>query len=376
MSSQNERNASIQEEEQFVETFLKILESMGEHASSFLFQKNVIRSDETYKKYEQDLNDENFKNNIINSLLRPSEKYSSDEEINLYAAILLQITCRDAAQMFFDINALSYEHIGIASGVVTLGYQLALVDRIAAFLGLPSINDKPYWQLITSAQQTAQTKYQTQTPPIVEAPIKCEPTNQTSSQQPDLPNKVDTIKPPTNTTGKKEVKPVTNTSTQTPSKIVDSIVNATKIDNAPNQSKRPKPKAPPPVTTNINVASTGKKTSASTPIKKPKKNLVKDKQAPPIEKSKASSSSKRDGPIQAMLREIVYEIHNDSFDAVINTLKDNKFMMELYKSPDNAITVKVLEVDFEQRVVYLVKKKRGQKETVKFSLIRKLLSEL
>lgn len=338
-------NSSDQEEQRYVAKFLKILESLGEHTASLLFQKGVVLGDDNYKSYEAQLVDEKLKDALINMLLRPGETDANDNDIYVLVAVLLLTFCHEATQIFLDIESRSPDKPGTRSGIIALGRHLALIDRATVFLNLPSVNDKVYWRLIT-----AQPAQPTTAPPPVPQNTNKESANKVSS-----PN----IPPATPEPSNKQ-KTVAASSTSPVAEVTKPTVP---IEEPKQATKKQR--------TMASSASSKKPAKKTKKVKRANNSELRDK-----ETSTAESPPKPDGPVKAMLRRVVKEIHDNSYDAVINALKDNTFMMDLYNARKDPITVKVVEVDTNERLVYLIKRKRGPKESVSFMHIRKTLSEL
>jgi hypothetical protein len=326
---------SSQDEDQYVAKFLKILESLEENALSYLFQKGVFPNDENYRHYENKVNDEKNREFIVKTVLRPDANGTLDSEILKQIASLLLKLCNEASQMFMDVSNNAGQNTGLRSSVIALGYHLALIDRITSFLNLPSINDKAFWRLLTlNLPSSPQAKPQPQSQPQPQSVV----TSSISPPTPEAKAKATPSRPP---------EPERKTLPSTDHSKSETIVE---------KGTSPVPQA------------------KHSTIKKQKKAPHKSSPKPEVEKNDAVA--KPEGPIKAMLRRIVKEIHDDSYDAVIKALKDKTLMADLYKTTDDPITVKIIEVNSTERVVHLIKQKMGQSEPVTFRLIRKLLSEL
>jgi predicted lipid-binding transport protein (Tim44 family) len=144
----------------------------------------------------------------------------------------------------------------------------------------------------------------------------------------------------------------------------------------PELSPTQPPKQPfKPKAAAVNTVTPAQNVTSSKDTKKP---VAKNKKkAEPVKQEKsAGDSNKPEGPIKAMLRRIAEEIHDNSYEAIIEAIKDKTLMKDLYNAPNNPISVKITEVNTKERTVYLIKQKRGAPEPVTFRLIRKLLAEL
>lgn len=354
---------SAEEEEQHVAKFLKILSSLGELALSFLFQKGVVLGDQSYIDYNRQLADTRFRESIINTLLRPGDK-NTDNDSHCLVAILLFNMSKEASQLFLDIKA--YPDQSGSSSIIALGHLMALIDRASLFLNLPSINDKAYWRLITlqpAATVPAVTPPPETPPPAYQKPSVSQPISQIPVK-PAVPEKPQ----PAPSSGTAPIRSVLKKSftsppiLEAPSPIPElSPVKIAKPSTQP--SAKQKTKAVPPAP----ESASGEHTK-QTPAKKP--NPTKQ-EAEPVD-----TSNKPEGPIKAMLRRITEEIQDDSYEAVLEALKDQKLMKDLYYSSDNPISVKITEFNAKERVVYMIKQKRGAPEPVTFRLIRKLVNEL
>ena len=380
--------ASPEEEEQYVAKFLKILTSLGEHASSYLFQKGVILGDDGFNNYDRQLGDSKFRESIINMLLRPADK-DPDKDLYCLVAILLFNMSKEAAQLFLEINA-GPTKIGASSGIIALSHLMALIDRATAFLHLPSVNDKAYWRLVTlqpSAPSAARPAPGIKNPQILKpaaAPKAVPPLPEI------IPPAVRNAEPSVRAAVQKSVRPSIRPPFSPPEEkplaapptleVLSAIPELSPIQR-PNQSSKPigvpvSPNQPP----SLNAVTPPSKPSASKPtaskhgkkpLEKPKKKAV----AAANHVEPVSDSNKPEGPIKAMLRRIAEEIHDNSYEAILDALKDETLMKDLYNSPNNPISVKVTEVNTKERVVYLIKQKRGAPEPVTFRLIRKLVTE-
>jgi len=363
---------SAEEEQQQAAKFLKILNSLGEHASSYLFQKGVVLGDDSFSNYDQQLSDTKFRDSIINVLLRNSDK-DTDKDTLCQVAVLLFNMSKEAAQVFSDITAQPAK-TGASSGIIALGHLMALIDRATAFLNLPSVNDKAYWRLVTlqppappQARPAPVMRKQeiTQPPEITPAPelMKAFPASamQFSSPAPKP------VMPPPAPIKKSPPIPILSPKAPPPPKV--------------------QLKSPPELKAKVSVPA-NKSTSAfaSAPKDKALKNTAPndrkktppktEKGTPPKQAEPAVDTNKPEGPIKAMLRRIAEEIQDNSYEAILEAIKDSTLMKDLYNTPDNPISVKVTEVNTKERVVYLIKQKRGAPEPVTFRLIRKLITEL
>ena len=360
---------SSQEEEQFVAKFLKILKSLGEHASSYLFQKGVVLGDENFDQYEEKLNDEKYRKSVVNTIMRPGDKDSLAQDLYPTLAVLLLKLSNEATQMFLDIKTRSHQQTGTSTGIIALGYHLALIDRITVFLNLPSINDKAFWNLMTGSPQSAPPP----APPVHQSPPTTQPSTVAAEKpavvQPKLPPKPEQQSPVAPPTPPPSAIP-TQTKTPAPSeKLAPS--------QTPSVKKAVKPREKP-------KQALSSKTPPAPVVEHPRKNPPAKNAAIENTQAKANETTvetipettKTEGPLKAMVRRIVEEIHDDSYEAVISAIKDSTLMKDLYNSPNNPITVKILEVDTKDRKIHLTKQKLGAKEVVTFRLIRKLLSEL
>ncbi|MGD8937959.1 MAG: hypothetical protein PVJ72_01180 [Gammaproteobacteria bacterium] len=355
---------STEEEQQHVAKFLKILNSLGEHAASFLFQKGVVLGDDSYNDYDQQLSDSKFRESITNILLRPNGK-EPDKDTYCLVAVLLFNMSNEAVQLFSDIKTRPRQ-IGTSSCIIALGHIMALIDRATAFLNLPSVNDKGYWRLMT--MQAPVQPVPTQSTPVKPPPSQS-PTIQ-KSQTPPLP-------------AKKPAPPVVplQPQTTTPSvrasveKAISSPPTLETLSPIPELSPIQSPKQPVKHKAAVNTVTPAPK---ATPSKDTKKPVAKNKKkAEPVKhENSASDSNKPEGPIKAMLRRIAEEIHDNSYEAIIEALKDKTLMTDLYNAPNNPISVKITEVNTKERTIYLIKQKRGAPEPVTFRLIRKLIAEL
>jgi hypothetical protein len=350
---------SAEEEEQHVAKFLKILNSLGELALSFLFQKGVVLGDQSYIDYNRQLADNRFRESIVSTLLRSSDK-NTDNDSNCLVAILLFNLSKEASQLFLEIKARP-DKSGSSSGIIALSHLVALIDRATSFLNLPSINDKAYWRLIT-LQPAAQ-------PPVTPPPATSPPANQTPSVS-QLPVKPAVLAKPQSapSSGTAPIRSVLKKSVTSPPTLevpspIPELSPAKTAKPSTQPSAKPKTKAAPPA-----PKSTTAEHTKQTPAKKTKP--TKQKTEP------VDNSNKPEGPIKAMLRRIAEEIHDNSYEAVLDALKDQTLMKDLYHSPNNPISVKITEFNAKERVVYMIKQKRGAPEPVTFRLIRKLVTEL
>jgi len=329
-------HVSSQEEEQYVAKFLKILESLEENALSYLFQKGVFQGNAKFQSYEQRLSKNDFRDSLVQNLLRQGDKAAKDADLLNQAAVLLLTLCKEASRMYLD-TASAPQRSSNRCAVIALGYHLALIDRITASLNLPSINDKSFWRLLS-----------VKSPPPTQSPAKPAPVTKSNTSVSSPPPR-----PP-----------------QPPARVATPAPSASQQKSMPKENARRQ--APQTDDVKASVPS-----AQQTAVKKPKKaptkivnTAIKDK---PQENS---SAAKPEGPIKAMLRRIVREIRDDSYDAVLNALKDEALMSDLYKTEDDPITVRIVEVNSTERQVHLVKQKMGETEPVTFRLIRKLLTEL
>jgi hypothetical protein len=351
------------EEEQHVAKFLKILNSLGELALSFLFQKGVVLGDQSYIDYNRQLADNRFRESLISTLLRPSDKNTDNDSYCLVAILLFNMS-KEASQLFLDIKARP-DQSG-SSGIIALSQLVALIDRATLFLNLPSINDKSYWRLITlqPAAHSPVTPPPVTPPPATSPPTKQKPSVSQLPVTPAVPAMPQTV-PPSGTAPIRSVlkKSVTSPPTlEIPSPIPElSPVKVAKPSTQP--SAKPKTKAAPPAPKRASAQHT-----KPTPAKKTK--------PPKQEAEPVDTSNKPEGPIKAMLRRIAEEIHDNSYEAILEALKDQTLMKDLYHSPNNPISVKITEFNAKERVVYMIKQKRGAPEPVTFRLIRKLVNEL
>lgn len=167
MNAPSSMNVSAPDEQQQVARFLKLLNSLGEHAVSALGQKGVLLEDEQYKNYRRQLDDEKIKETIINTLLRESENHTNQETFCLVAMLLYQLS-HEAVQMFIDLTNQALGRNGSGSGIIAMSYHMALIDRATVYLNLPSINDKGYWRLATLSKPPLQP--QVVNPATVDAP--------------------------------------------------------------------------------------------------------------------------------------------------------------------------------------------------------------
>jgi outer membrane biosynthesis protein TonB len=336
--------ASAEEEEQTIAKFLKILNSLGEHASSYLFQKGVVLGDESFTDYDRQLSDNKFRDSIINMLIRPSGEEADKDALCLVAVLLFHMS-KEATQFFLTFQA-HPEKTGASSSVIALSHLMALIDRATAFLKLPSVNDKAYWRLMTMQPSAAAAP--PQPPPAARAVEPAPPPAKAAApkkpQPPPQPSPPP-IRPPTE-------KPIVSPPTlQVPSPI-------------PASSAKAKPTPAAPASQN-NASKRSKQTGAAKNNPKP---------VTPVEP--VNDANKPEGPLKAMVRRISEEIHDNSYEAIIEALKDDTLMKDLYNSPNNPISVKITEVNTKERVVYLIKQKRGAPEPVTFRLIRKLVTEI
>jgi hypothetical protein len=162
----------------------------------------------------------------------------------------------------------------------------------------------------------------------------------------------------------------------------------------PSAQNAPTPKSPGtasnPASTKQPASSNAAKKKSSSPTKKVKQAAASTQPKTPPKSSKKESTeaheesappaaepkkAKGEGPIKKMLRRVVEEIHDNSYDAVIAALKDKTLMKDLHKARHDPIPVKIVEVDTSERIVY-IKNKLGPKEPVTFRLIRRLLSDI
>jgi hypothetical protein len=368
---------SAEEEAQYVAKFLKILNSLGEHASSYLFQKGVVLGDQSYMDYNRQLGDNRFRESIINTLLRPSDK-NADNDTYCLVAILLFNMSKEASQLFLEIQTRP-DQTGASSGIIALSHLMALIDRATAFLNLPSVNDKSYWRLMTLQPAPVPTPT-TATPPALQPSAQSAAPKSNTPPAPAVDNKPVVEKPVVEKpVVKKPVvkKPVLKTSSAAPPSVETSsripelspiqpgkttpkVHSAKSASGAssPAKASTPAAKNKPPVTTKNTAATRKEKPAASKPGEA------------------ASDPQKPEGPLKVMVRRIAEEIHDNSYEAIIEALKDETFMKDLYYSPNNPISVKITEVNTKERVVYLIKQKRGAPEPVTFRLIRKLVTEL
>jgi hypothetical protein len=327
------RSLSVQEDEQYVTKFLKILESLEENTLSYLFQKGVFPGDKAFQEYDRRVQEDSLREAIIKSLLRPGSSSGLDEETLKQAAVLLLTLCREASQIFTDTSVNTAPQVAIRSAIIALGYHLALIDRITGYLNLPSINDKAFWRLLTvkaaapsppSPAASVQKTIKSSTPPTLQSRSAAPPKRKDKTQQKPL----------------RDVKPSEPAPTY----------------HAPSVS-----------------CSTEKQATANAIHEAPPKTL---KAKTPDTPTNKAAVAKPEGPIKAMVRRIVKEIDDNSYDAVIKALKDTSMMASLYKAADDPLPVKIIEVNSKERVVYLIKQKMGQAEPVTFRLIRKVLNEL
>lgn len=370
-----------QEEEQVTSKFLKILQSLGEHASSFLFQKGVVLGDDSYQQFEQQLEDEKYQKFVINALLRPGDNNSQKESIYPAAAIFLLQLTSEATQIFLDIKKRSPQQTGTSSGIVALGYHLALMERITAFLNLPSLNDKSYWNLMTGSKKTVPSQ-SGKNPPQEAKNIVATPVPRPSPKQPEVVIRT-ADKPQAAAIPQTAKQPVTKSKppVSSPAPARSSSIFSEVAETAP-KDKRSVNTIPPrvPIAPAKPNETKAVKPLPVKPMPTKAKSSVRDGAKVAAEAVKKEQPSKEpsqsEGPIKAMVRRIVKEINDDSYDAVLAALKDNKLMMNLHKHPDDPMAVKVLEVDTKERKVHLIRKKLAPKEAVTFRLIRKMLSEL
>jgi hypothetical protein len=351
---------SAEEEQQRAAKFLKILKSLGEHAASFLFQKGVVLGDDSYNNYDRQLDDSKFRESIINILLRPSDK-APDKDTYCMMAVLLFNMSKEAAQLFSKVKDRP-DQTGASSGIVALSHLMALIDRATAFLNLPSVNDKAYWRLMTlqASVQSAPTQPASSNPPVPQQP----PIHQSKATPPAKVAAPPIVPPPPQATP-----PIVRPAAE---KAITSAPPLPVPELSPIQPPKQSPK-PKSVPANI-VTPASQKTSSKDIKKTVAKN--KKKAAPEKQGKSVSTSNKPEGPIKAMLRRIAEEIHDSSYEAIIEALKDKTLMKDLYNAPNNPLPVKITEVNAKERTVYLIKQKRGSPEPVTFRLIRKLLAEL
>ena len=339
---------SSEDQEQYVAKFLKILESLEENALSYLFQKGVFPGDARHHEYERQVCDEKQRESLIKGLLRPGDKVSLDEDTQKQIAVLLLKLCNEASQLFAEIGSHTQSQSSALCAVIALGYHTALIDRISGFLNLPSINDKAFWRLLSVKVSS--------TPPVKAPPV---PHRETTSAPISPPPPPSVASPAPNTPTPKTDR--INASRAPQDSNVKSNMNAAmKTSPVPTLNK-----------SSLNASSLNKSSLKKSSLKKSNRPSPKKTEAPD-----STAVAKPEGPIKAMLRRIVKEIRNDSYDAVINALKDSAMMSDLYKTTDDPITVKIIEVNTKERVVHLIKQKMAPVEPVTFRLIRKLLAEL
>ena len=356
---------SAEEEEQQAAKFVKILNSLGEHASSYLFQKGVVLGDQSYMDFNRQLSDNRFRESIINSLLRPSEK-NTDKDTLCLVAVMLFTMSKEATQLFLGIQA-HPDQIGTRSAVIALGHLLALIDRATAFLNLPSINDKSYWRLMTLQP--------VQAPPVQAPPLTASPVPTPSPPPSSLIEKSPAARPP----APEQLRPIPGSSAPPAHSVLkkQTVEKQIAAKQAPEKPAPGKPEAarkpvtPPPTLDAPSPVPELSPIRAAKPKPKSKSKPTVAKQAKAV-----SDPHKPEGPLKAMVRRISEEIHDNSYEAIIEALKDETLMKDLYYSPNNPISVKITEVNTKERVVYLIKQKRGAPEPVTFRLIRKLIAEL
>ena len=360
---------SAEEEQQQIAKFLKILHSLGEHASSFLFQKGVVLGDDGYNSYDQQLNDSKTRDSITNTLLRASNK-DADKDTQCLVAVLLFNMSKEATQLFSDVQARP-DKTGASSAIIALGHLMALIDRATAFLNLPSVNDKGYWRLVTMQPPTPP---KTPPAPVVQKPQPTQPPKVES--EPELMKAVPpSAMPQFRSSAPKPVIP-------TPKPPPPPVPVLTPKE-PPQLAPKAQPKEPPELKTKAfsqpsksenRVTVPPKNTDIkTTPTISPPKS---EKPAPPKEVQPPVDKNKPEGPIKAMLRRIADEIQDNSYEAILDAIKDKTLMADLYSTANNPITVKITEVNTKERTIYLIKQKRGAPEPVTFRLIRKLVTEL
>ena len=356
---------SAEEEQQQVAKFLKILNSLGEHASSFLFQKGVVLGDDSFNSYDQQLNNSKTRDSITNTLLRASNN-DADKDTQCLVAVLLFNMSKEATQLFSDVKARP-DKIGASSAIIALGHLMALIDRATAFLNLPSVNDKGYWRLVTM-QPPASPK--TPPAPVVQKPQPTQPSGVES--EPELMKAVPpSAMPQFRSSAPKPVMPPPKPPAEPPIPILTP-------KEPPKQSSKAFLKEPPELKTKaFSQPSKSANRVTAPPKDTDTKSAAKSKQSsPPIEAQTAADKNKPEGPIKAMIRRIADEIQDNSYEAILEAIKDKTLMADLYNTANNPITVKITEVNTKERTVYLIKQKRGAPEPVTFRLIRKLVTEL
>lgn len=351
---------SREEEEQYVAKFTKILENLEENALSYLFQRGVFQGDASYRKYEQRVNDESLRDGIIKNLLRPDGKTADDDDSLKQIATLLQKLCSEASQMFMEISQNSSRQNSVRSAVIALGFHLALIDRITARLNLPSINDKAFWRLLS-----AKTPPPSASPP---SPVTNKNLNQKNFSTPS------SVSTPSINVAKSAARSESKTQPHTTKPEVNSKpTHAGKSKEPLSKPKMVSQRQPPkPDIKKNRISPVRQEPPANVKNTSAKTVSAKTDSTPQID----ANTAKPEGPIKAMLRRIVKEIKDESYDAVIGALKDHTLMTTLYKTADDPISVKIIEVNSKERVVHLIKQKMGQSEPVTFRLIRKLLTEL
>lgn len=138
-------SVSPEDEARAIADFFKIIKSLCDNASSYLYQKGIISGDNIHQELKNSARDNSVVESVIHSLLRPNSRWQSHLDFEAMVAVLLIQWCKEANQIFSEIYEAKGRPAGMSRAMLALAHQMALIDRATACLKLPSINDHNYW---------------------------------------------------------------------------------------------------------------------------------------------------------------------------------------------------------------------------------------
>lgn len=388
-------NISATDEKRQLDAFLQMLKSLSDNASSYLYQKGIVFGDASYRELEATLKSEATIETTIKDLIRAKSPKDMDDEFLALLALLLIRWSNEASQILTDLLKRNSKQSGTHYGILSLAHHMALVDRAAVFLNLPSINDRAFWdnKFAIAAPASAPSK---------PATAKTTPAQKPGFQKPNVVTRPSTVNKP---------KPISSSSADTMADIIaDSLADSIaddefeELESLSKGSLKPiqpakinKPGGTPGTVNKATVVRSAARVTKpvppmnkSTPVQKapppkPKpqapsvarpKPAARPAQAPKTVSAPPPKDSGDAGPMKKSIKRILETISDKSFDSLIEAMEDEQKMLDLYYDKNNSVPVIIFKVDKRARKVYFRKQKKGREETVTFVHIRKLLGEL
>lgn len=349
------------EEEQIVSGFFQIIKSLCDNATSFLYQNGIISGDTRHEDLKKRVKQQQFVEKVVNCLTRPKESWNSDVDFDSILAVLLVQWCKEANQIFTEIYNVKKNKLGVASGVLALSYHLALIERAGAKLNFPSINDSVYWGV--------EPLY-----PIVsfsaEPKSKPKPKHESKQSAPPI------IKPLQQNSEQSRAQSTTPAKSNTPARSKPAIVQKAEVEAKKARLENSK-------TNKAEIKEEKPKVAEKMPVDKVVKKVAAEnntgKSNPKVsEPPKAATlvSNKPEGPVKATARRILSQIAGSSFEDVLEAMRNEDMMEDLYYAEQDPIPIQILGIDDKKRKVKYKKKKSSQEEFVSFLNLRKIVSEL